>query len=388
MRATELVQRRSDAARRRISAALEVDGWDLDAIVQAMRSPRVARHIELTCQQPALREDLWLIAANPFDPILPDEVVDADRLLDIGLIEEVAGQFEVNVDFALTLAPLSPVEFGFCATLLARMPSTDLALTARAVEVGPRASMVDYILDIASECINVEAVNRRLAHLRAAERTILEEALALGDLPDSIEGLDSGTARPEVSCELSPAGQRALVFLVGQPARGIARRPVVPLELAESLRDLLVKVPPAPEVDVRRVPTRRRRTRVSEPTTRNTQATHRVPLTLTGESIPLPIALPLAPAPFSTPTNDRTTATGERSAVTTVQANALHRYVQGRPAAGVVDLEEPRFAEAARNDAELGAAILEVVAQNLVVLRPGTDVSDWAERAAEKLAFH
>jgi hypothetical protein len=396
MRAAEIVQTRSLTERRRMASLLDAGGSDPESLIQAMRSPRTARCVENHCTTPQMREDVWLIAANPFDAILPDEVVDAEWLQAIGLIERRGRSFVPNIDFALTLVPLSPIEFGFCATLLTRMRSDELARLGRVVDVGPRASMIDYILDIATQCVTEEPAMRRLAHLRISDRQELMDTLALGDLPDSMEGLQNVVDRPQVHLGPGEAGHRGLLFVVDHPARGLHSRAVVPLELVSVLPDLLERVPAAPETEVRRVPTRRKRTRVSDPVGR-TQGVHRVPLTLATDPLPLPIALPLGQAVRNTPTGDGpaqpleeaapTEVVAHRASVTTVHAGALQRKVQGRPAAGVVDLEKPQFAQAAQADDVLRVSILEVVADNLVVLRPGTDVGEWAERAAERLVF-
>jgi len=55
--------------------------------------------------------------------------------------------------------------------------------------------------------------------------------------------------------------------------------------------------------------------------------------------------------------------------------------------AGVVDLEDPRFAELATRDPELRSAVLEVIKETLVVIRAGFDLQTWAEKAATRFGF-
>lgn len=261
MRATELLKGCTQEQRRQIAGLLNADDSTIEVLVQTMRSPRVREAALAMCTSPRLVEDLWLVAANPFDPIRDDELHNASLFADIGLIarDSRPGRWRANLDFALTLVRESPVEFGFCATLLARLPSQELVTVARAMEIGPRGSIVDYLLEITAACIDRQRLNDHVAHLRKSQREVIEDALRLGELPDHLDDVSPATPLPTVTLDDGPAGQRGLVFRFVQRGRGIHERTVVPLESMKSMRELLDSVPAPPEVPAPRRPSQRKR---------------------------------------------------------------------------------------------------------------------------------
>lgn len=267
MRATELLKGCTQEQRRQIAGLLNADDSTIEVLVQTMRSPRVREAALAMCTSPRLVEDLWLVAANPFDPIRDDELHNASLFADIGLIarDSRPGRWRANLDFALTLVRESPVEFGFCATLLARLPSQELVTVARAMEIGPRGSIVDYLLEITAACIDRQRLNDHVAHLRKSQREVIDDALRLGELPNHLDDVSPATPLPTVTLDEGPAGQRGLVFRFVQRGRGIHERPVVPLESMKSLRELLDSVPAPPEAPAaRRVSQRKRPTPVRD----------------------------------------------------------------------------------------------------------------------------
>ncbi len=370
MRATEVIAA-MDAERRAVAARLlAADGSEADQLRAAMRAPTVSDRLRRLCTTSLTREDLALLCANPFDPVAPDEIADAGAFVRIGLLCERDGEYHVNIDMALTAVPDLPLEFGFAATLLARLSPQDLATVGRAMEVGPRPSRVEHLLDLAEACRDESKLMRHVARLRDQDRDPVLVALTQGELPDDIGGVSLDLAPPIVTIETGEAGQRGLLFRVAQPDVGLDARPVVALELTELLIDLLGRVPPAPDTVAAPAPRRRRRT---------TSYTRPAPVVEDDTPEPPPeetlrpgVRRPPPRNPFAR-TPD--TSAGQRS-VTAIAASA------------VVDLEELRYAEAALRDKELSPAILEVIAENLVVLREGVDVTEWVERCVLRLGFH
>lgn len=386
MRARDLIEKRSPAARKLIALRLGADSAEPSALLTAMQSPRVARALEKLCTSAVMWEDLVLLSANPYDVVAEGELVAPALFEESGLIEPCEGGWEVNLDLALAFAPSVPLEFGYAATLLARLDTVALARVARAMEIGPRPSPIDYVLDIAEACTDPTRIQRQLAHLRSADRQPLREALALGELPDGIEQLSADTRPPVVTVDTSEAGSRGLLFRIAQPERGIAERAVVPLETLDRLGDLMDRVKPPPDVVAAPAPRKRSTTSTTRP---KPVAVAAPPEPLLAQTpVPTPSWMPdVTPLPgFGPASSGGLRKTPDARASGSGPGRAL-RAAHVRACVGVVDLESPRLAEAARKDPELGPSVLAVVAGNLVVLHEGVDLRDWVERAAARVGF-
>lgn len=372
MRATEVIAAMDARARGAAAKLIGSEGAEAEHLRAAMRHADVPARLRRICTSSVMKEDLALLCANPFDPVAPDEIADAAAFLRAGLLSERDGEYHVNIDMALTALPDLPLEFGFTATLLARLSPSELASVGRAMEVGPRPSRVDHLLDLAAACSDEAKVMRHVARLREQDRDPVLIALTMGDLPDDLEGFSLEMAPPMVTLETGEAGQRGLLFRVAQPDVGLDARPVVALELAPMLTALMERVPPAPDAVSAPSPRRRRRT--------------------TSYTRPAPIVVDDTPEPSQAP--EETLRPGVRRAAMRnpfergADTSAGQRTATAVAASAVVDLEEPRYAEAAQRDDELSPAILEVIAENLVVLREGVDVVEWVERCVLRLGFH
>jgi hypothetical protein len=383
LRARDLIENRSVASRRIIAQRLGCDSSEPSALLEWMQSPRVVKALEKLCTSPVMWEDLVLLSANPYDAVAHGELVEPAVFEECGLIEPNGQGWDVNLDLALAFAPHTPLEFGYAATLLSRLDAPSLARVARSVGIGPRTSPIDYVLDIAEACTNQQNVTRHLAFLRESDREPLREALGQGELPTDIDGIATETPLPLVCVDPGEAGARGLLFRISQDARGVADRGVVALELQATLGEWLDKVRPPPEAVSARASTRRPRAAsvsgVSKPR-------------VAGQSKPDLTPSPAPASPYMTPSpiEDRLATpfrrTEERRTLPTDSSRGV-RAAHVQAAAGVVDLESPRLAEMARKHPDLSDAVLTIIAENLVVLRPGVDVKEWVDLCAARVGF-
>jgi hypothetical protein len=391
VRARAIVEARDTAARRRMAARLGIESAEPASLIAAMQSPRVVAPLQKLCTSAVMWEDLVLLSANPFDPVESGDLVEPRIFEEAGLIESDGSSWQVNLDLALLLVPHHALEFGFCATLLARLDTVSLARVARAVEVGPRPSAVDYVLDIAEAATNEQRILRQLAFLNETDRAALRDALEAGELPTDLDGISVETPMPSVSVDAGAAGQRGLLFRLAQPARGIESRGVVPLETFGRLEAWLERVPPPPEVVAAKPSAKRPRTTGSQARVKQaaSPSTRRNAAESTPESVPR-----VAPSPIPTPSSDRSHLAVRRSEErrpahpsTDPELARAARSAQVQPAAGMVDLESPRLARLATRDPDLGEAVLAVLNETFVILREGTDVREWVEAAAARVGF-
>ncbi|MFT5993712.1 MAG: hypothetical protein ACJA1R_002646 [Flavobacteriales bacterium] len=371
MRATEILKGSPLARLRELGGVWGVEAEQKD-IIAAMRRDSAADVMRGVCNTPVMREDLALLCSNPFDTVGADEVADATTLQKAGFVHSDGdGGFAVNMDIALALTTEMPFEFGFLATLLARLDGEERATVAKSVSVGPRPSRVDQVFDIAEKLSDESQLIQQVAYLRESDRAVVRRALELGELPDDLSEMNTNASPPMVTLDEGEAGKRGLVFWFEDPERDIDARPVVPIELAAMLPSLLEKVPPPPEVVSGRTINKRER--------RAAPKKKRAPTTV--EALP--------DVPSATPAVSRNPLASSAAALSASPSAAPGslRVQRGVNAGGIVDLSSGRAAEAARKDEELGESILEVVADSLIVLRAGIDPRDWAERAALKLGL-
>ncbi|MCB9506434.1 MAG: hypothetical protein H6698_08335 [Myxococcales bacterium] len=258
MRGSAVVAGRSTEQLRAMAQRLRSEGADAASLLAAMRAPDAFDRVERLCTTPLMLEDLVLLCANPFDAVAAEELADAAAFEAAGVIaRSAAGDFRVNLDIALSAAPSAPIEFGFAATLIARLAAEERVALLRALEVGPRPTVVDAVLDGAAALRDESALMRTVARLTVSDREIVTEAIGLGELPDDISAFPLDAGPPMVTLDPGAAGRRGLVFWVEHEASGLEARPVVPLELLERLAGVLERVPPPPEVKSAPAPRRR-----------------------------------------------------------------------------------------------------------------------------------
>jgi hypothetical protein len=377
MRAAELLTRRSPEARKAIAQMLRCDSVERDTLAAAMRAPTLYDQVLRHCHGSLMREDLALLCANPFDPVESGELSDPELFERLGMIESIGpGQFDINLDMALTLQPHMPLEFGFAATLLSRLDSVSLLTMAKTLGFGPRPNHVDHLLDLAQACQDDNSVMMQVARLNRRERLSILDALDFGELPDDPASVAPDARPPVVTLDPGDAGRRGLVFWLEQEDAGTEKRPVVVLELMPRLQSILDRVPMPPEtVSAKAAPKRTRRATGPRTRTTNTEA---VP---EGYAMPEPVSPPIPPMPTFRRIDEPIRPPFAGGVATIRAAN-----VQG--IAGVIDLEEPRYAELALRDPELRPAMLEVVAETLVIIRHGYDLNEWAERFATRFNFN
>lgn len=355
-----------------------------------MRSPAIVGVFERACRTIAAREDLGLLVANPWEPAGEDEIEHATLFERLGLIEWHDDLWHVNADMALALVPSTPWEFGYAATLVGRLSAEDTRALSRAVEVGPRPHPVDFVIEAAAAATDPDRVGRHLAHLTAADRAALHRALELGELPDEVSGLSADSAVAHVTLDPGPAGQRGLLFWLAWPDRDDEARPLVALEVHHELADWLDRIPPAPDVErvrARKQPRRRTSTRRTSPRTAPETADATPEATAPGGADLVSSAPTHRVISGSHPRVSTSSGSTLRSPFTTTGGSRAIPAASVRPAAALVDLESARLAEDARRDPELGTAVLDIVADTIVVLHDGVDAVDWAERCATRLGF-
>lgn len=382
------------------------------AIASAMRSEKAKDTVFRTATTPVMREDIFLLCANPHDAVADDEVVDPEALTKCGFLVRVDDELFVNADVALTLIATTPVEYGFAATLVARLSEADRMAVGRGVQIGPRPSPIDAILDISASLTDEAAIMRRVARLPDSHRAVLREALSLGELPDETDGFPLDAAPPTVVPEPGPAGEAGLVFRVAHEEAGLAPRPVIPLELMEVLPRLLSQVPPPPE-PVAAKPRRRGTSRRSSVKKRAADSSAPVALESSAATSSAnrmgpdvvtrrahESATGAAASGSGIASMDPMTQSGNISVLreslrpgkSMTASGAMTPYRLGRvrsiqPAAAIVDLETAKVAEAAQKDPRLSEDILDVISESLVVLRAGVNAREWAEQCALRLGL-
>lgn len=237
------------------------------------------------------------------------------------------------------------------------LPELLNALDAEAVNelsrrwsVGPRRSSEEQIAAIVEQMMDRASLSDRVATLRESERHVLEELLGEG------EGGDDGRVADSIQGARLPSHAAGMLgFVVEITPDGERWLPVIARELEAMLPDRLEAVPAAPEEVTRR----RRRSTTSTPP--STSKAHRAQQAA-GEPT-LPEALP------------------EPRAL----AREIARTVTIAPASAIVELGSPRDARVASDDRVLGAAVLDVLEETLVVLRASVDVDEWVQRLAVRL---
>lgn len=415
MRAKELVAELEPEELKELASGLGASSTPAD-VVRAMQASGVYELAARACLSAVMNEDLMLLCANPFDTVSSDELAEPAAFAQIGLIRAVDDdEYAVNLDMALAAAPFCSVEFGFAGTLISRLEPEERAVVAKAMEIGPRPSAIDTILDAAETLVTETTVMKHVAFLKSDDRKVLETALSLGELPDDLENFPLDSSPPLVTLDEGAAGRRGLVYWVSHEASGVDARPVVPLEIAEFLPRILEQVPPPPEV----VASKSRRRRPG--TTRRSPTKKEAPSASSAASAPTESVQTSPRARDSMSTADRSGVTrnpfrsrsadprdsgasssgvlkpvdplsgsGSMSAFGSSGSHSPYRLgkvTNIQSASALVDLETAKVANDVMLDDELAASVIEVVADSLVVLKAGVDPNEWAQTCAVRLGL-
>lgn len=348
MRAEKIVESWSPEKRQQIARSLKAGGDDKASLLAAMRAPELAATLRARVRTRSQQQDLALLCANPFDEVVDGDISAPEFFEGVGLLHPVDdGVWEVNLDMALSLAPSQALEFGFAATLLSRLSVTDLSAVARALEVSPQPNRTDYLLRIADALADARRLARVVSMLKADEREVLHQALALDELPDDPEAWTPELALPSLTLFPAQAGQRGILFRFEQPSLGVEARPLLAFESMAPVRELMERLQPAPEV-----PTRKQRHGGG------------------GGGRP------------------RKEVASKDAPSTQTQAAAAvgRREVRIDAASAFVDLGSEARAQQARDDRELGPSVIDVIDKRIVVLAPDADVDDWVHRFAVRVS--
>lgn len=352
MRADAVIAALATSQRLNLAKELQVVGDDVASLSAAMRSDALASIVHAKLRTRALQDDLALLCANPFDPVAETDVSDIVALCRLGLLSPTSpGLWSVNLDMALTLVPTTSLEFGFAPTLLARLSAEDFKSTARALQVSPQKTRVDYILALADEMCRASTLTRVIMQLREEEREPLREALAAGELPDAPEGWTAKSPPPTVQVHASDVGRRGLVLQIAQPSVGVEMRAIVPLESMDLLPDILAQTPAPPPVITKTV---RRRTTTAAPKAER--------------------SAPARPPVFSL--SEPVDAAPDSRQVVCVMSDASVR------------LPSEEAMRLIRENRELVRDVISIFDRTRVLLRPGVDSARWSNAAAVFLADH
>lgn len=347
MRADDIVATWSLEKRQQVARSLKAGGEDKASLLAAMRAPELSAALRARVRTRRQQQDLALLCANPFDEVVEEDVSAPEFFEGIGLLHPVEeGVWEVNLDMALCLAPSQALEFGFAATLLSRLNVTDLSAVARALEVSPQPNRTDYLLRIADALADAPRLARVVSMLKAEEREVLHQALALDELPDDPEAWTPDLALPSLTLFPAQAGQRGILFRFEQPSLDVEARPLLAFESMAPVRELMERLQPAPEV-----PTRKQRHGGGGGRPRKEAAAKDMP----------------------SPSAQIATAVGRRE----VRIDAASAFV---------DLGSEARAQQARDDRELGPSVIDVIDKRIVVLAPDADVDDWVQRFAVRVS--
>lgn len=348
MRAEALVQAASSDA---LAELLKVWGSDLgrEGIPQAMRAANAWERVKARVRAAAAREDIVQVCANPFDLLAIDDIHDAKPLLRIGLISERSeGNYSVNLDLALALIPRFSAEYGFAATLLARLSDADFQVVARAWEVSPATNRTERLLAVAAAWSNPAMLRKRVASLVENERKVLQETLDLGGLDDD-PAWELDQKAPQVTLDGVVSSLRGLLVRYHHEDLGVPPRLLVPLEVEGPLREALANV------SVPELVTKKTRAKAgSSPATsiKPSAKVKKLEPAVAPSSIPEPIA----------------------------------RKAQVVSASAIVDLGEGGNAKRLRENWELWSDVATMFDRRRVILKSGVNAAKWAQRAAIALA--
>lgn len=386
MRAVMLVQRLSPAAREALASRLGAPSAEVRTLADWMRSQRAVTEVLESCTSQKLQRDLVRICALPSEVIGEEELSAPLTFVELGLLWASGAGYEVQEDLAAALVPNLPGERGSLLTLLARLPLETSHALGRSLEVGPRVTQAEWVLDAAARLRAPEELEARIARLRPADRAVLQEALDAVPLPASKVRNPADAPLPAVSLASGAAGEQGLVFRVALSAKDGAGRLVVPLELVGPMGAILERLPVAAAPAVRRV------SRSESGMPRRPKVGRSQTLLHEGAEVPmLALFAEVASAPtVQSPVLRRAKRSQEPEGAAVrwqpaewVSPRAETDLPEGsltlRAASAWVKLHGPEEAALVRRDNVLGPAVLESSTEGVVVLRAGVDVTAWLE---------
>lgn len=387
MRSVTLVQRLSPTAREALALRLGAPSAEVRTLADWMRSQRAVTEVLESCTSQKLQRDLVRICALPSEVIGEEELSAPLTFVELGLLWASGAGYEVQEDLAAALVPNLPGERGSLLSLLARLPLESSHALGRSLEVGPRVTQAEWVLDAASRLRAPEELEARIARLRAADRAMLQEALESAPLPASKVRNPADAPLPVVSLAEGAAGEQGLVFRVALSAKEGAGRLVVPLELVAPMGAILERLPAAAAPAVRRV-ARSEGSAQRRPKTERSQ-----PVLHVGAEVPmLALFAEAASAPaVQSPVLRRARRADLFEAPEALSPRFLMKsapqpaaewpegYLTVRAASAWVRLNGPDEAAMVRRDNVLGPAVLDSSSEGVVVLRAGVDVTAWLE---------
>jgi hypothetical protein len=397
MRALALLQRLSPTALAALASRLEAPSAEVRSLAEGMRSLRVTTRVLEACATQKLQRDLVRICASPLEVMDEAELSAPLTFVELGLLWPSPAGYEVQEELAVALAPNLPGERGCLLTLLARLSAEASHTLGRSLEVGPRATQAEWVLDAAARLRAPEELEARVARLRPADRALLQEALEAAPLPASKVRNPAEAPLPVVTLAEGAAGEQGLLFRVALTPKDGAGRLVVPLELVAQIGAVLERLPAATSAVARRAPRR------SDPSSERS-APRRLESS-SERSAEAPIFAFFSEAPASAPVQTPVLRRARRGAevfdapqmhfqqapqmvyrMVAAQEPELRRApvlpegsVTVRAASAWVRLAGPEEAAAVRRDQVLGPAVLEVSSDGVVVLRAGVDTTAWLE---------
>lgn len=229
---------------------------------------------------------------------------------------------------------------------LLRVDNEALLELSRRWSVGSRRSREELAESVADRMQDRQAMSDRIATLRASDRVVLHKLL------DARESAQPLSLDSECSLQLGTSAAEALALIVRLTRQDGETVSFVPWDIAELISERLAAVPAAPEEVTRR---RRRSPSGSRPAVKKKAA--------------LPPDFGLEVEILS-----------QRQI-----ARDIARSVTIAPASAMVELRSAREARIAQNDRELGAAVLDVLEETLVILRASVDPAEWVQRLAVRL---
>jgi hypothetical protein len=397
MRALALLQRLSPTALAALASRLDAPSAEVRSLAEGMRSLRVATRVLEACATQKLQRDLVRICASPLELMDEEELAAPLTFVELGLLWAAPSGYEVQEELAVALAPNLPGERGCLLTLLSRLTPEASHTLGRSLEVGPRATQVEWVLDAAARLRSPEELEARVARLRPADRVLLQEALDAAPLPASKVRNPAEAPLPVVTLAEGAAGEQGLVFRVALTPKDGAGRLVVPLELVAPMGAVLERLPAATSPVARRTPRR------SEPSSERSAPRRSEPSSDWSSDAPIQAFFTEAPAsaPVQTPVLRRARRGAEVFEAPQMHfqeaPRMLHRLVAAqepelrrapvlpegsvtvRAASAWVRLAGPEEAAAVRRDHVLGPAVLEISSEGVVVLRAGVDTTAWLE---------
>lgn len=232
---------------------------------------------------------------------------------------------------------------------LLRVDNETLLELSRRWAVGSRRSHEELAESLADRMRDRQHLSDRIATLRESDRGVLHKLL----------DTDAISLDEDCALYLGTGAAEALGLVVNAKTADGDEVSFVPTDIAALISERLVAVPAAPEEVTRR---RRRSPSGSRPAVKK-QTEKRPTSSTSADGFDIDIDL-----------------LSQRQI-----ARDIARSVTIAPASAMVELRSAREARIAQNDRELGAAVLDVLEETLVILRASVDPADWVQRLAVRL---